>query len=89
MRRDAADGPAMRMHGMAAPDDPVRLDLSRGTPDPLLLPPLGPALSRVSARADVGSYQAEPVRAQQIAKQLQIEFVVLDNQDFFGHNRVE
>ena len=61
VRRDAAAGPAMRMRGMAAPDDPVRLDLSRGTPDPLLLPPLGPALSRVSARADVGSYQAEPV----------------------------
>ncbi len=61
VRRDAAAGPAVRMRGMAAPDDPVRLDLSRGTPDPLLLPPLGPALSRVSARADVGSYQAEPV----------------------------
>ena len=61
VRRDAAEGPAMRMRGMAAPDDPVRLDLSRGTPDPLLLPPLGPALSRVSARADAGSYQAEPV----------------------------
>lgn len=61
VRRGAAEGPAMRMRGMAAPEDPVRLDLSRGTPDPLLLPPLGPALSRVSARADVGSYQAEPV----------------------------
>jgi len=61
VRRDAAAGPAMRMRGMAPPDDPVRLDLSRGTPDPLLLPALGPALSRVSARADVGSYQAEPV----------------------------
>ena len=43
---------APRMRGMAAPNDPVRLDLSRGTPDPLLLPALGPALSRVSARAD-------------------------------------
>ncbi|WP_281884036.1 aminotransferase-like domain-containing protein [Agromyces rhizosphaerae] len=52
---------APRMRGMAAPDDPVRLDLSRGTPDPLLLPPLGPALSRVSARAETGSYQQEPV----------------------------
>ncbi len=52
---------APRMRGMAAPDDPVRLDLSRGTPDPLLLPALGPALSRVSARAETGSYQAEPV----------------------------
>ncbi|WP_353826324.1 PLP-dependent aminotransferase family protein [Agromyces sp. SYSU T0242] len=61
VRRDGAGGPAVRMRGMAPPDDPVRLDLSRGTPDPLLLPPLGPALSRVSARADVGSYQAEPV----------------------------
>jgi DNA-binding transcriptional MocR family regulator len=52
---------APRMRGMAAPHDPVRLDLSRGTPDPLLLPALGPALSRVSARAETGSYQAEPV----------------------------
>lgn len=52
---------APRMRGMAAPDDPVRLDLSRGTPDPLLLPPLGPALSRVSARAETGSYQDVPV----------------------------
>lgn len=52
---------APRMRGMAAPNDPVRLDLSRGTPDPLLLPALGPALSRVSARAETGSYQDEPV----------------------------
>jgi len=52
---------APRMRGMAAPDDPVRLDLSRGTPDPLLLPALGPALSRVSARAETGSYHDEPV----------------------------
>ncbi|MGW4929386.1 aminotransferase-like domain-containing protein [Agromyces sp. NPDC004153] len=52
---------APRMRGMAAPHDPVRLDLSRGTPDPLLLPALGPALSRVSARAETGSYQDEPV----------------------------
>lgn len=61
VRRGAAEGPATRMRGMAAPNDPVRLDLSRGTPDPLLLPPLGPAISRISARADVGSYQDEPV----------------------------
>lgn len=60
--RDAASARlAPRMRGMAAPNDPVRLDLSRGTPDPLLLPALGPALSRVSARAETGSYQAEPV----------------------------
>lgn len=61
VRRGAAEGPATRMRGMAAPNDPVRLDLSRGTPDPLVLPPLGPAISRISARADVGSYQDEPV----------------------------
>ncbi|WP_240665846.1 PLP-dependent aminotransferase family protein [Agromyces sp. LHK192] len=60
--RDAASARlAPRMRGMAAPDGPVRLDLSRGTPDPLLLPALGPALSRVSAKAETGSYQAEPV----------------------------
>jgi DNA-binding transcriptional MocR family regulator len=38
----------------------ARLDLSRGTPDPELLPTLGPALSRVSARADTASYQQLP-----------------------------
>jgi len=43
-----------------APDD-VRLDLSRGTPDPELLPALGPALQRVSARAGTLAYQDEPV----------------------------
>ncbi len=38
----------------------ARLDLSRGTPDPELLPSLGPALARVGARADTTSYQAKP-----------------------------
>ena len=38
----------------------ARLDLSRGTPDPELLPALGPALARVGARADTPSYQALP-----------------------------
>ena len=38
----------------------ARLDLSRGTPDPELLPTLGPAMSRVSARADTASYQQLP-----------------------------
>ncbi|MEZ5191060.1 MAG: aminotransferase class I/II-fold pyridoxal phosphate-dependent enzyme [Schumannella sp.] len=38
----------------------ARLDLSRGTPDPELLPALGPALSRISTRADTSSYQQKP-----------------------------
>lgn len=38
----------------------ARLDLSRGTPDSDLLPALGPALSRVSARAATSSYQQKP-----------------------------
>ena len=42
-------------------DTSVRLDLSRGTPDPALLPSLGPALGRVSARAATLVYQEEPV----------------------------
>lgn len=43
---------------------PARLDLSAGTPDPELLPGLGPALARVSARtpaAETVSYVAEPL----------------------------
>jgi DNA-binding transcriptional MocR family regulator len=39
----------------------LRLDLSRGTPDPALLPDLGPALHRVSQRAGTLAYQDEPV----------------------------
>ncbi|MFC6356112.1 aminotransferase-like domain-containing protein [Luethyella okanaganae] len=50
-----------RMLGLAGPVDHAHLDLSRGTPDPLLLPALGPALSRVSERAEVSSYHELPV----------------------------
>jgi DNA-binding transcriptional MocR family regulator len=39
----------------------ARLDLSTGTPDPLLLPDMGPALTRVSSRAGTLNYFAEPV----------------------------
>jgi DNA-binding transcriptional MocR family regulator len=38
----------------------TRLDLSRGTPDPELLPSLAPALSRVTQTADAPSYQQKP-----------------------------
>ena len=55
-------------HPLAARSQPslgdngsARLDLSRGTPDPQLLPALGPALSRVSERAVTPSYQDLPV----------------------------
>ncbi|PUA79906.1 GntR family transcriptional regulator [Nocardioides currus] len=54
-----------RQRGLVgASPDGLRLDLSRGTPDPELLPSLGPAFGRVSARAGTGVYQDEPVLPQ-------------------------
>ncbi|UMG94062.1 aminotransferase class I/II-fold pyridoxal phosphate-dependent enzyme [Nocardioides sp. TF02-7] len=51
-----------RQQGLVgAGPDGLRLDLSRGTPDPRLLPDLGPALHRVSQRAGTLAYQEEPV----------------------------
>ena len=51
-----------RQRGLVgASPDGLRMDLSRGTPDPDLLPSLGPAFGRVSARAGTGVYQDEPV----------------------------
>jgi len=50
-----------RTQSLAGHVSDARIDLSRGTPDPLLLPALGPALSRVSQRAMTPSYQAMPV----------------------------
>jgi DNA-binding transcriptional MocR family regulator len=51
-----------RSRGQAEPQHTVtRLDLSTGTPDPLLLPDIGPALSRVSSRAGTSSYYDLPV----------------------------
>lgn len=38
-----------------------RIDLSLGTPDPAMLPPLHAALSRVAERADTGRYHDLPV----------------------------
>ena len=51
-----------RQRGLVgAGPDGLRLDLSRGTPDPRLLPSLAPALHRVSQRAGTLTYQDEPV----------------------------
>jgi len=50
-----------RSRSMAGQSSEVRLDLSRGTPDPLLLPSLGPALSRLQENTVTPSYQARPV----------------------------
>ncbi|PJJ63649.1 PLP-dependent aminotransferase family protein [Compostimonas suwonensis] len=50
-----------RMIGLAGHLDGSRVDLSRGTPDPELLPALAPALSRISRGAETDSYQEAPV----------------------------
>ena len=50
-----------RSQSLAGHHQQARIDLSRGTPDPLLLPALGPALARVSRSAVTPSYQDLPV----------------------------
>lgn len=50
-----------RTRGLAGHGVSLRIDLSRGTPDPALLPVLGPAFARVSTHASIGSYQDVPV----------------------------
>ena len=50
-----------RFQGLAGQLEASRLDLSSGTPDPQLLPALGPALSRVAERAGTASYLDQPV----------------------------
>lgn len=50
-----------RIRGLAGHLGDQPLDLSRGTPDPVLLPALGPAMSRVAVSAATGFYQDVPV----------------------------
>ena len=51
-----------RSRGLREPQHATaRLDLSTGTPDPALLPDIGPALSRVSPRAGTANYYDVPV----------------------------
>ena len=50
-----------RYRRMNAGPGPLTLDLSLGTPDPQLLPQLGPALARVAGRPLPQGYLADPV----------------------------
>jgi len=49
-----------RFQGLAGQLEATKLDLSSGTPDPQLLPALGPALSRAAERAGTASYLEIP-----------------------------
>ncbi|WOF23454.1 aminotransferase class I/II-fold pyridoxal phosphate-dependent enzyme [Microbacterium betulae] len=60
VRETPRDWLTPRIQGMSGGGEP-RLDLSLGTPDPALLPALGPAFSRVSPRAEAGRYRDLPV----------------------------
>ena len=50
-----------RVQGLVGYVEGLPLDLSRGTPDPALLPALAPALRRVRPTADTDVYQESPV----------------------------
>lgn len=50
-----------RVRDMRGEASALRVDLSRGTPDPSLLPDLGPSLSRVAVRASTDAYHELPV----------------------------
>ncbi|HET6166712.1 MAG TPA: PLP-dependent aminotransferase family protein [Marmoricola sp.] len=50
-----------RVQGLVGYVEGLPLDLSRGTPDPALLPALAPAFERVRPTADTNVYQESPV----------------------------
>ena len=50
-----------RVQGLVGQLDELPLDLSRGTPDPALLPPLGGAVGALAGSASTGIYQEDPV----------------------------
>jgi DNA-binding transcriptional MocR family regulator len=50
-----------RVQGLVGYVEGMPLDLSRGTPDPALLPALAPAFARVRPTADTNVYQESPV----------------------------
>jgi DNA-binding transcriptional MocR family regulator len=50
-----------RVQGLVGYVEGLPLDLSRGTPDPALLPALAPAFARVRPTADTNVYQETPV----------------------------
>jgi DNA-binding transcriptional MocR family regulator len=61
VRSRAASWLPRSMRQLAGHMPATGLDLSRGTPNPALLPDLAPAFSRISLRAETGSYQDVPV----------------------------
>lgn len=61
VRGDGHPSPARRMLRVYENPGTVELDLSTGTPDPLLIPDLAPALGRVSDRRFASRYADRPV----------------------------
>jgi DNA-binding transcriptional MocR family regulator len=61
VRADGRPWLSPRVQGLVGYVEGLPLDLSRGTPDPALLPALAPALQRVRPTADTDVYQESPV----------------------------